>query len=187
MLKHIAEFFAIEKNIRGRSAERRLIRWQRGRPLADAFQKWLPTKLGLIIQKGKLADPFLRWEALMHALMSAVSNSTTAPYHSITLNRKKLPLRRLRRAPSTAPSSLHGRNCKLNDVGPLAQVGRDGHDAELRGGTRQVALLTRSNLILNSGGFLLLRARRRQAVCLGTINGRGGYVHVPVNPGTLCV
>ncbi len=121
MLKHIAEFFAIEKDIRGRSAEeRRLIRQQRGRPLADAFQKWLPTKLGLIIQKGKLADPFLRWEALMHALMSAVSNSTTAPYHSITLNRKKLPLRRLRRAPSTAPSSLHGRNCKLNDVGPLA-------------------------------------------------------------------
>ncbi len=44
MLKHIAEFFAIEKDIRGRSAEeRRLIRQQRGRPLADAFQKWLRT------------------------------------------------------------------------------------------------------------------------------------------------
>ncbi len=42
MLKHIAEFFAIEKDIRGRSA-RRLIRQQRGRPLADAFQKWLRT------------------------------------------------------------------------------------------------------------------------------------------------
>jgi hypothetical protein len=44
MLKHIAEFFAIEKDIRGRSAgERRLVRQQRGRPLADAFQKWLRT------------------------------------------------------------------------------------------------------------------------------------------------
>jgi transposase len=43
MLKHIAEFFAIEKDIRGRSAEkRRLIRQERGRPL-DAFQKWLRT------------------------------------------------------------------------------------------------------------------------------------------------
>jgi transposase IS66 family protein len=57
MLKHIAEFFALEKDIRGRSAEeRRLIRQQRGRPLADAFQKWLRTKRGLISQKGKLAD-----------------------------------------------------------------------------------------------------------------------------------
>ena len=44
MLKHIAEFFALEKDIRGRSAEeRRLIRQQRGRPLADAFQKSLRT------------------------------------------------------------------------------------------------------------------------------------------------
>ncbi len=34
-------------------------------------------------------------------------------------------------------------------------------------GTRQVALLTRSNCLLNSGGFLQLRARRRRAVCLG--------------------
>ncbi len=57
MLKHIAAFFAVEKDVRGRSAEEhRLIRQQRGRPLADAFQKWLPTKRGLISQKGKLAD-----------------------------------------------------------------------------------------------------------------------------------
>ena len=57
MLKHIAEFFALEKDIRGHSAEERcLIRQQRGRPLADAFKKWLRTKLGLISQKGKLAD-----------------------------------------------------------------------------------------------------------------------------------
>ena len=54
-------------------------------------------------------------------------------------------------------------------------------------GTRQVALLTRSNCLLKSGGFLLLRARRRRAVCLGTINGRGGYVHVPGSPRHLCV
>jgi hypothetical protein len=44
ILKHIAEFFALEKDIRGRSAEeRRLIRQQKGRPFADAFQKWLRT------------------------------------------------------------------------------------------------------------------------------------------------
>ena len=37
-LKHIAEFYAIEKDIRGRSAEeRRLVRQQKSRPLADRF------------------------------------------------------------------------------------------------------------------------------------------------------
>ena len=73
MLKRIAEFFALEKDIRGRSAEeRRLIRQQRGRPLADAFQKWLRTKRGLISQKGKLADAIRyalsRWKGLTRFL-----------------------------------------------------------------------------------------------------------------------
>ena len=69
MLKHIAEFFALEKDIRGRSAEeRRLIRQQRGRPLADAFQKWLRTKRGLISQKGKLADAIRRLRRRRRAL-----------------------------------------------------------------------------------------------------------------------
>ena len=40
-----------------------------------------------------------------------------------------------------------------------AQLYVDGHSVELWEGTRQVALLTRSNLPLNSGDFLLLRAR----------------------------
>jgi hypothetical protein len=56
-----------------------------------------------------------------------------------------------------------------------------GHDVELWEGTRAATCL------LNSVGFLLLRARRRQAVCLGTINGRGGYVHVPGPRRHLCV
>jgi transposase len=41
-LKRIAEFYAIEKDIRGRSAEeRRIIRQQKSRPLADTFEQWL--------------------------------------------------------------------------------------------------------------------------------------------------
>jgi hypothetical protein len=68
-LKHIAEFYAIEKDIRGRSAEeRRVIRQQKSRPLADTFEQWLRTKLGLISQKGKLAEAIRyalsRWEGL---------------------------------------------------------------------------------------------------------------------------
>ena len=68
-LKHIAEFYAIEKDIRGRSAEERCtIRRQKSRPLADTFEQWLRVKLGLISQKGKLAEAIRyalsRWEGL---------------------------------------------------------------------------------------------------------------------------
>lgn len=56
-LKHIAAFYAIEKEIRGRSAEeRRLVRQQKRRPMADAFEGWLHNKLALISQKIKLAE-----------------------------------------------------------------------------------------------------------------------------------
>jgi hypothetical protein len=55
-LKRIAEFYAIEKDISGRSAEeRRLIRQHKSRPLADTFEQWLRAKLALI-SKGKLPD-----------------------------------------------------------------------------------------------------------------------------------
>jgi hypothetical protein len=68
-LKHIAEFYAIEKDIRGRSPEeRRITRQQKSRPLADTFEQWLRAKLGLISQKGKLAEAIRyalsRWEGL---------------------------------------------------------------------------------------------------------------------------
>lgn len=68
-LKRIAEFHAIEKNIRGRSAEeRRLIRRQKSRPLAKTFEQGLHAKLALISQKGKLPDAvryaLTRWRGL---------------------------------------------------------------------------------------------------------------------------
>jgi transposase len=68
-LKRIAEFYAIEKDIRGRSTEEwRLIRQQKSRPLAEAFERWLRAKLALISQKGRLADAIRyalsRWEGL---------------------------------------------------------------------------------------------------------------------------
>jgi hypothetical protein len=64
----------------------------------------------------------------------------------------------------------------------------DGHGVELWEGTRQVALLTRSNLPLNSGGFFAAASAPPSGrLCLGTINGRGGYVHVPGPRRHLCV
>src|SRR3954454_14021974 len=68
-LKRIAEIYAIEKDIRGRSAEeRRLVRQQKSRLLAQTVGQWLRAKLGLISQKGKLADAIRyalsRWKGL---------------------------------------------------------------------------------------------------------------------------
>jgi len=80
-LKHIAAFYAIEKEIRGRSAEeRRLVRQQKSRPLADAFEVWLRAKLALISQKIKLAEAIRyalsRWQG-GHALLTTTASSST--------------------------------------------------------------------------------------------------------------
>jgi transposase len=96
-LKHIAEFYAIEKDIRGRSAEeRRLVRQQRSRPLAEAFERWLRAKLAVISQKGKLADTIRyalsRWEGLTRFIddgrIELDNNVVERSIRPITLNRK---------------------------------------------------------------------------------------------------
>ena len=126
---HIAEFFAIEKDIRDRSAEeRRLIRQRRGRPLADAFQKWLRTKLGLISQKGKLADAIRyalsRWEGLTRFLdngrIKLDNSSVERSIRPIILNRKNALFA------GSDDGSEHCaviasviETCKLNDGDPL--------------------------------------------------------------------
>jgi transposase len=68
-LERIAALYAVEKDIRGRSAdERRTARHQRSLPLTDALEPWLRAKLGLISQKSKLAEAIRytlsRWEGL---------------------------------------------------------------------------------------------------------------------------
>ncbi len=96
-LKHIAEFYAIEKDIRGRSAEeRRIIRQQKSRPLADTFEQWLRAKLGLISQKGKLAEAIRyalsRWEGLTRFIDDGIieidNNAVERSIRPIALNRK---------------------------------------------------------------------------------------------------
>jgi hypothetical protein len=53
-LTRIAALYRIEDEIRGRSAEeRRAVRQERTRPLAEAFEPWLRAKLQLISQKTK--------------------------------------------------------------------------------------------------------------------------------------
>lgn len=68
-LMRIAELYRIEGEIRGRSAEEhRMVRQERSRPLVEALEPWLRTKLQLISQKTKLAEAIRytlsRWQGL---------------------------------------------------------------------------------------------------------------------------
>ena len=56
-LKRIGGLYAVEADIRGRSAEeRRAVRQDRSRPVIEVLEAWLRARLGTIRQKGKLAE-----------------------------------------------------------------------------------------------------------------------------------
>ncbi|MFK4492433.1 hypothetical protein ABIA45_007511 [Bradyrhizobium sp. USDA 336] len=128
-LKHIAEFYAIEKDIRGRGAEeRRPVRQQKSRPLADTFQKWLHAKRALISQKGKLPDAIRyalsRWEGLTRFIddgrIELDNNAVERSIPPITLNRKNaLFAGSDGGAEHWAIIASLVETCKLNDVDPL--------------------------------------------------------------------
>jgi transposase len=96
-LKRIAELYAVETEIRGRSAdERRMLRQQKSRPVLEALEPWLQTKLGLISQKTKLAEAIryalTRWVGLTRFLddgrIEIDSNVVERSIRPIALNRK---------------------------------------------------------------------------------------------------
>lgn len=96
-LKRIAALYAVETDIRGRSAdERRMRRQENSRPMLDALESWLQTKLGLISQKTKLAEAIryalTRWEGLTRFLddgrIEIDSNVVERSIRPIALNRK---------------------------------------------------------------------------------------------------
>jgi transposase len=127
-LRHIAEFYAIEKDIRGRSAEeRRIIRQQKSRPLADTFEQWLRAKLGLISQKGKFAEviryALSRWEGLTRFIEDGrieIDNNAVERSIRPTLNRKNaLFAGSDGGAEHWATIASLIETCKLNDVDPL--------------------------------------------------------------------
>jgi len=113
-LQDIVEFDVIEKDIRGRRAEeRRLVRQQKSRPLAEAFEHWHRAKLAFIIQKGKLADvirfALSRWESQMRFIndghLEFDNNTIERSIRPITLNRKNGLFAGPRAVPSTRPLS----------------------------------------------------------------------------------
>jgi transposase len=96
-LERIAGLYAIEKEIRGRSAEeRRAVRQDRSRPILDDLEPWLRAKLALISQKTKLAKAIRyalsRWGGLTRFLddgrIDIDSNVVERSIRPIALNRK---------------------------------------------------------------------------------------------------
>ena len=72
-LERIAGLYAVENDIRGRSAEERCaVRQDRSRSIIDDLEPWLRAKLTLISQKSKLAEAIRyalsRWEGLTRFL-----------------------------------------------------------------------------------------------------------------------
>ena len=72
-LRRIAELYAIEKTIRGRTAdERRAARRAKSGPLIEAMKPWLEKELGRISGRGALAEAIryalTRWPALCRFL-----------------------------------------------------------------------------------------------------------------------
>ena len=96
-LERIAGLYAIEKDIRGRSADQRhAVRQDRSRPIIDELEPWLLAKLALISQKTKLAEAIRyalsRWTGLTRFLddgrIEIDSNVVERSIRPITLNRK---------------------------------------------------------------------------------------------------
>ena len=72
-LRRIAELYAIESSIRGRSAEeRRHVRYTSARPLIEMMKPWLEMELGRVPPAGPLAEAIryalARWPALTRFL-----------------------------------------------------------------------------------------------------------------------
>ena len=131
-LQRIAALYAIEKDIRGRNAEeRRLARQHKSRPLIDALEPWLRTKLGLISQKGKLAEAInyalSRWEGLTRFLddgrIELDNNTVERSIRPITLNRKNaLFAGSDGGADHWATIATLIETCKLNDIDPISYL-----------------------------------------------------------------
>lgn len=96
-LRRIAELYRIEDDVRGRThEERRAIRQEKSRPIADSLAPWLTEQLGLISQKTKLAEAIRytlsRWDGLTRFIddgrIEIDSNTVERSIRPIALNRK---------------------------------------------------------------------------------------------------
>jgi hypothetical protein len=96
-LARIADLYAIEAEIRGRSAdERRAVRQEKTRPLVDALKPWLEAQLSIVSQKSTIAEAIryalTRWSGLTRFLddgrVEIDSNAVERTIRPLALNRK---------------------------------------------------------------------------------------------------
>jgi hypothetical protein len=131
-LERITQLYAVEEDIRGRSAdERRAVRQSRSRPIIDDLEPWLRAKLALISQKTKLAEAIRyalsRWEGLTRFLndgrIEIDSNTVERSIRPIALNRKNaLFAGSDGGAEHWAVVASLIETCKLNGVDPLGYI-----------------------------------------------------------------
>ena len=129
-LDKIGALYAIEANIRGRSADHRLAaRVERARPLVDALKTWLGEQLARLSKGSPLADAIRyglnHWEGLGYFL-----DDGRIEIDSNTLERSIRPIALSRKNALFAGSDEGGANwaiiaslietCKLNGVNPHA-------------------------------------------------------------------
>jgi transposase len=127
-LERIAELYAVEKEIRGRSCEeRREIRNLRSRPLLESFKQWLEETLGKLSRKSDTAIAVRyalgRWEALMRycddGAVEIDNNAAERALRVVALGRKNFLFAGSDRGGESAAAiySLIG-TAKLNDLNP---------------------------------------------------------------------
>jgi transposase len=131
-LERIAALYAIEKEIRGRSASERLqVRNQRSRPLLDSLKQWLEETLGKLSRKSDTARAVRyvlgRWEALLRfcddGRLEIDNNAAERSLRSVVLGRKNYLFAGSDRGGERAAAiySLIG-TAKLNGLNPEAYL-----------------------------------------------------------------
>jgi transposase len=129
-LERIAALYAIEKTIRGRSAEeRRTVRQDRSKPLVGALKAWLGQQLGRVSAKAPIAEEIRYglnpWDGLTRFLddgrVELDTNIVERGIRPIVLNRKNaLFAGHDEGAESWACIASLIETCKLNRVDPQA-------------------------------------------------------------------
>ena len=127
-LERIAALYAVEKTIRGRSAEeRRAVRQDRSKPLVVALKAWLEHQLGRVSAKGPIAEEIRyglnHWDGLIRFLddgrIELDTNIVERGIRPIVLNRKNaLFAGHDEGAESWACIASLIETCKLNGVDP---------------------------------------------------------------------
>jgi transposase len=131
-LERIAALYAIEKMIRGYSAdERRGVRQERGKPLVLAFKSWLGQQLARVSAKATIAEDIRyalnHWEGLIRFLddgrIELDTNIVERTIRPLVLNRKNaLFAGHDQGAENWACIASLIETCKLHGVDPQAYI-----------------------------------------------------------------